>query len=276
MTVLGRRWSERDEREIDTYEARLPEYLCKYTGISGRRMAWFLDIVLRSRLFMPAYKRLNDPFDGAVSFDFAATEDEVRAYWTEFLEAEEQPLDLAMQAQIDDWVANRDDPVFQAKLAAGVLKMTEESAVACFGTDPDNLLLWSYYADSHEGVCLRFRTERFIVPGDAGCFPPMPVTYTEDLPKPSFYRASILERARSLLATKAALWAHEDEWRVINRRGEGAIQIDAAALDAVILGCRMKPEDKARVRDVVERRELQIPVLEAHRDAESFKILVQE
>jgi len=41
-----------------------------------------------------------------------------------------------------------------------IQKEKEYKGIACFTRDPENLLMWSQYADSHQGICIGFNLEK--------------------------------------------------------------------------------------------------------------------
>jgi hypothetical protein len=112
----------------------------------------------------------------------------------------------------------------------------------CLCEAPDNLVMWSHYADRHEGICFEFDTQ----------YEPFArainVRYERERPRPE-YNATIF--------TKQLDWGYEREWRVLRPSSKGgASGVDsfpAAALVSVILGCRMKKAPRSQVEEWTKR-----------------------
>jgi 2-phosphoglycerate kinase len=74
-------------------------------------------------------------------------------------------------------------------------------------------------------------------------------------------------------AVKAKVWCHEREWRIVRTAEAGLVPLDPEALDGVILGCKMKPEDRTRIVDALARRSPQIELLRADAAPREFKLV---
>ena len=259
-----------------SFRESLPPYLHRYAGIRGKRALWFEDLVLRSQLYFPSYTQLNDPFEGSIPYTFEAEEREVRAYW-EDVAAEEGLTGAAVRARVDQLVRETADPATRAEHIRRTADAVSKHGVVCFSEGDKDLLLWSYYADGHQGVCFRFHAAAlFSRLCWEGCTPPVPVRYAVDYPTLNFYRSSYFERVRALIATKADVWEPEHEWRIVRHIGSGPVEFDPDALDAVILGCRVSSDDRARVVDIISRRNPKVRILQAHRDEHRYRLVVTE
>ena len=273
MPVRARSWTEADQAKMSGFRERLPEHLYRYVGVRGRRLQRLEDIVVGSELYFPAYSTMNDPFEGAVPFDFAAEEREVREYWMDHLVETGQGHDPQALARVEEFVAHRDDPAYHARWKAEITDEAAGCGLSCFSETCTDIPMWAYSAEGHQGVCLCFRTALLFGPGWNGCFPPMPVTYEPDFPVVSFYRASEFDRGLALLATKSEAWRHEREWRIVRNTGAGAVRFDSSALDGIVLGCKMQPADQAAVQGILARRSPPIQRLTARRDDRAYRLL---
>jgi len=117
----------------------------------------------------------------------------------------------------------------------------QRSFVCCFSKNATNHLLWSHYADSHRGYCLRYKKEillRDIKPHLYG-----DVVYDDtsiDLISAVDDFANI---SSNIIFRKSSCWAYEDEVRLIhNDIAENEANVSKAevhteeAIDCVILG----------------------------------------
>lgn len=244
----------------------LLDHLYRYRSLRGEGFGRLYDVTVRSELFFSSYAKLNDPFDGGVWPTPEGTEQEKRAFWERRVRE-----GVATQAQVDHLITLSPDD--ERKLMRD--RIGEEVAtygVSCLSEIPDDLPMWAYYADSHMGICLRFRVPSLVGWDDSML---MPLTYLVDYPAFAFYRVSGFRRTQLLVAMKAKVWEHEREWRIVRHAGLGPVQFDPGALDGVILGCRVSPDDEARVKDLVARRKPKIELLRAVPAEREFKLNIQ-
>lgn len=149
--------------------------------------------------------------------------------------------------------------------------------VLCLSQEPDNILLWSHYANSHDGICLRFD-----VAGHRAAFPRLrPVNYQRlalDLEAPLQYLFDLFKRQPRLLLdlvalmadsnpeedyplrqlerwfyTKSRDWAYECEWRAMTTP-PGLARFPARALTGIIVGCVNTEANLALIRAAIRRK----------------------
>jgi hypothetical protein len=146
----------------------------------------------------------------------------------------ERELDPARAAEIEENVRN----AVSCKLAGiGIFSLSSK---------PDDLLMWSYYADGHRGICLQFALQESKL---FGC-EVTEVGYEEQYPRLSVYDKPTLDYVRRYLSTKAKAWGHEAEWRIIWQK-PGVNQFPPEYLTGVILGARISPEDRTEILRLV-------------------------
>lgn len=118
-------------------------------------------------------------------------------------------------------------------------KFLNERGVACFTEKPDNLLMWSHYADGGRGMCLAFSTaEKLFEKAQK-------VVYSDQIPTLSLDAllcSKQYEAITQLYRTKSSHWAYEEEWRVIHEQAGTSWHYEAASLLAVYFGPNV-PED---------------------------------
>lgn len=166
--------------------------------------------------------------------------------------------------------------------------------VFSLASSPDNILMWSHYADEHTGICIEFDTE-----SHPGAFPnSYAVEYCKDSPVIEKRFANILmnlqqkdpsadkqflariarrdleaewtdREIRTWFLTKSELWNYENEWRSIVP-GPGLKKIPAAAISGVILGCKTSQQSEAMVRDWIRRRRRKVKLYRASKQKGVF------
>jgi hypothetical protein len=129
--------------------------------------------------------------------------------------------------------------------------------------------MWSHYAAKHAGVCLEFsysRWEPFF--GRA-----QPVSYSEQRPIPSFLRDSADCQVESNLLTKAAYWAYEKEWRIVDHdHGFGVQILPKSLLTGLVFGCRTAQAHKEQVLSWLNHRSARVNVFEAHAHSTEYRL----
>lgn len=131
----------------------------------------------------------------------------------------------------------------------GFSQWMNESAVCCFSTIPNSLLMWSHYADHHRGVVFVFEQQVEHQP-----FFAFPVNYTEDRPPVDITRIGTdgVLAIRSAILTKAAAWSYEAEMRMIEYRlPPGVRRFPQRALRGVIFGARVSDDDRKFVSGLI-------------------------
>ena len=107
---------------------------------------------------------------------------------------------------------------------------------------PDNILMWSHYADNHKGICLlEFARNNPLI-----CHA-RPVRYRKEYPEWTPHAIMDGNTIEPVL-TKARDWCYEREFRIIASDLEGPtklyhgtfIKLPPSALTAIIIGCENK------------------------------------
>lgn len=180
----------------------------------------------------------------------------------------------------------------------------DRGRVACFSSDPANLLMWSHYADGLRGCCLGFDNEK-LVPETETTFladvqylknPPVIDTLvyavTEDLfhyaidhgyeeYEGETFRKQLNAMMRLALASKPEEWHYENERRLIvhtkpDDKGPYLHTYESPALHRIIVGERMDRGYRAALKETIGR--LGSPVLthEAMRSRTTYGLTIQD
>lgn len=93
-------------------------------------------------------------------------------------------------------------------------RMDKECFIFCMSENREHPLLWSHYADSHKGVCIRFDAKSFPFSGASR------VVYSDALPVLGWPFDNPGELAQAAILTKAKFWEYEAEFRLFSVRME--------------------------------------------------------
>lgn len=125
----------------------------------------------------------------------------------------------------------------------------------------DNILMWSHYAEQHQGVCLEFeRSEDNVLSNNNSTLPirysikkPL-ITLSEEVLGDEKLKKEI---KRSLVFTKSVDWSYEREWRVIQPQGNTLQNINSP-LKRIYFGVKTNEAHKKTIADIVSRRPIEL------------------
>jgi hypothetical protein len=242
-----------------------PLYLYKYRslrdgpGRDGTRTA-----LLEHAIYFPIYAQFNDPFDCNLDVSPFADKSTCAARLREINPAmsEAELAELVEREMSPERVAAID-----SSARAGRARTLEGVGILSLSAKPDNLLMWSYYADGHRGVCLQFR----LTGGKLFGCDLTQVSYQPEAPSFTVYDRIDEDWARRSLSTKALAWQHEQEWRIIWRI-PGMNDFPPEDLTGVILGAQISSKDRAQVLDWIRASSSAPLCYQARRKVASFAI----
>lgn len=232
-----------------------------------------LDVLNTKRVFCSRAQSFNDPFDGSISFevDLDPAEFIASAHRTH----QKQGHDWEGIKRILDTKISPDGTLMDStkdtihSTAQAYRESNENAGIFCFSEDPLSVLMWSHYANKHQGICMGFtRSETNDLGDDDAC---NPIVYSDVYPTPRFsqlYRedASLTE---DLLFTKARDWAYEKEWRMMSDKGDFHANIPGS-VSKVILGCRFADDRLDKFKELCSADK--IPLFRAHQVPRHFAL----
>lgn len=131
--------------------------------------------------------------------------------------------------------------------------------VVSLSTDPQNILMWSHYADFHRGFVVGFKIPLFGTHEqglDGGYnLVPFEVDYSQRRPEVHYGVDSPQAVLQKMVFTKSDHWHYENEQRVIeHQRGPGIHPYNRdSLLNSVIAGMNISKEDFQRLSEIVAR-----------------------
>lgn len=222
-----------------------PRYFYKFNTGSQQAMEGF---ILQSTAYLASPQQFNDPFDLRAHLELRGSfADQVqyvaRSMRRHQVGATNRPSDTTAQAA--------------ALLRSGQYLMSMQKAfdqaadafgVACFAaagessrqSGPRDILMWSHYAQEHQGICFQFHTRR-----SPGFFAQARrVSYAQDLVRINWAdRGGRGDKVHAALFQKAKVWAHENEFRLaLPERARTVEGFKEQALVGIVLGCRASAE----------------------------------
>lgn len=147
-----------------------------------------MDMIINERVYLSSASRFNDPFDSLPAYE------RIKHY-----------------GQEDKWLVAYKNIALHQK----ALELQKTIKVACFSEKIDSSIMWSHYADSHQGFCLEYKISDIIHEKTDIL---LPVLYSEERIfdgecELEEYR-EFMNRIRSVIY-KEEDWDYEKEWRFI-------------------------------------------------------------
>ena len=208
----------------------------------------------RRELYFSKPENFNDPYDCDPPFDITKADrsqknkkalfDKVRNY-----KIEKSETDGSTFGQLY-LTGGKPNPKFEREYIDSPkpikAQIKEKIGVTCFSQFADNLLLWSHYADKHQGFCIEFDVNTLLNNY------PRTKLYKVNYPKSNkLIRFSILEILNNpdllekILTRKSYLWQYEQEWRLFCRTGGNeAFGYNPKAITNIYFGNKMAYEHK--------------------------------
>ena len=216
-------------------------------------------LLVESHLYFARPRCFNDPLDCAVPPKFKTSQLAADAHWRKVARRNFPHIPKAEQPKVAGTLAGKSATrEGQEELARVIRAAVDRNGTACFATDPTNVLLWSYYAQGHAGIAVRFgfSSAQVLALGQmlraqgAQMFL-IDVQYQAEFPEVNWYTASTFNRLRAILGTKAIAWKHEGEWRIVLVNRTGYLKIPRRMIDGVVFGMRTDRETEKTIREWV-------------------------
>lgn len=208
----------------------LPKTLYRYRSFDT---TYWEDEIFKGKIYLAQATKLNDPMDCLIYFDGSLMPPNC-----EFI--------------------NRYKKIYNCTYEDIIYKLSDESNLrwifesfrsdvrtASFCENNQSLLMWSHYANVHNGFCIKYNTEKF-KPIMLGIL--YPIIYSSV--KPDVFnelRDCTENTIVKALVNKAMEWEYEKEWRAVNKADKQYEFFQLDAIEAIYLGARSKEEDKEKV-----------------------------
>lgn len=259
--------------------------LYRYQPYSGNYVQYVNDLIFNNKIYYSNPLLFNDPFDCKM-YGIRFSEESIERFMRERMNLKMQLVDIAMPpemrrpspeqktALLDATILkNRDKTIEECTQVIHDLHelVENEIGVLCLSSDPLNILMYSHYADSHQGVCLEFSLEKDNI------FNPEEVRYVKDFPSLEFGLSDEINHALAvaLISTKSIDWAYEKEYRSLRGGGAGVVEIPGNYLSGIIFGCAAKVETIQAVMDVVKESAKPIKLYRAVKSDSSFSLSLE-
>jgi hypothetical protein len=230
-------------------------------------------------LYFSNPSEFNDPYDSLVDFDFS----NVKEKDIEVFIANEVKNGILPSINGVKFLDSKNSwAEILAQIEVKIKKIRKQIAgntfrIACFSDDQKNILMWSHYASSHQGVCIGFET---VVKANSLCiatkeFPSLdpytivlqPMTYDKIRPKPyNMFKDPAIEAMINFSLAKHNQWAYEKERRATIVANlfptTGIVKVELESIKEIIFGANIDPAGLQCLQKLLEKR---IPPIEMYK-----------
>ncbi|HEX4194271.1 MAG TPA: DUF2971 domain-containing protein [Stellaceae bacterium] len=257
--------------------------------------------------------RLNDPFDMQFAFQLRINRSVAKAlareklwahYSGQFLDKPLNQVGVAVRLllkvvpglsrdEFEAEMAGADDESIDIiekniqRFSNEIVQQFENDKILCLSKTPDSILMWSYYAENHSGLVLRFND---VIPNNpftqarrVRYVEQMPSFFDDDMLSDELAGYSRMSAARfmdEIVWTKSVHWKHEDEWRIYAGAGRSAgpyedIPFGPGELDGVAFGLRTPKSVRDQVTSILEVRHARAAILQARPLPAAYGLVVE-
>lgn len=227
---------------VEGYFKNLYKYTTYETG---------LEIIKKQTLRFSKPSKFNDPldcYDGLIEVDESYFPILVRKKFPEASKEEQKEI---LNNVKQNYKINKD------KIRSLYTEERERILISCFSKSPEKLLMWSYYTNSHQGLCFQFFSkgqERF---KSFGKVLPLEVNY-RSLQEMIKYKDTDPHYLIDWVITKSEKWGDEEEvrWILMDVNLESAyvdIKFPERFLKKVIFGYNMGQKERQNIIDLVKQ-----------------------
>lgn len=255
--------------------------LFRYRG----NMENIVNEIENDHIYMAPLEKLNDPFDSScmMSFDEICQMTNSAMYfyngsyflhghsWSDELERyiktlSEDPISfIAFSKNVSDFVKGTGENISAQSICQmyyhhSFHKPTQKrilGKVACFSETWESIPMWSYYADSHKGVCIKY---------DFSLLDASDSRFEKIIPSlhKVWYSEQRFADAKDTFApfVKSLQWAHEQEWRLFREHEDNYLYIPC--ISEIYLGINFDFDNLQRVSEAIKKNGRDIKVFWIH------------
>ena len=229
---------------------RHPRFLHKYRSLdTASDLAHVGQIFLKNELWLAGIDSLDDPFDGALYFEDSVAEKMLADSLSRVVH---NHSGLTPEEVASEVAAIMGEPGFSLNDIFDAIsrQVLGSFGVCSFCASVRNPAVWAGYANSHQGICIRFD-----VANDLATFRCREVAYGDYHP-PAYVAGRVkFNDVYTPLAQKSSEWAGQREWRRVEADAAGTpLPFRPEALTAVVFGLRCSDAHQTYIVDLVERR----------------------
>ncbi len=269
-------------KAIKIKDDNMPELFYKYSKVNPNRLESFKN----DTLYFSPISTLNDPFE----CDTVLPRNQIeKSLYKEIIKKMEPMLMPGFKLPIDNIKTSEDlinkimsgliKPIEDRSGIEDLIKYTQQAIyqkeheipreiseisdeiyrVCCFSTIEDSILMWSHYADNHEGFCVGYNFRE--IKNDLTELM-LPVRYNDkplditNLFAPDLNRSLLI----NALTRKSKQWSYENEWRLIvlsKNKDNGQLE-KVPVPKKIFLGFKMCEDRKKEIIEIAKAKDMEV------------------
>lgn len=251
-----------------------PRFLYKYIPFdetNQESLSHTADLITHSKLWLSSPSDFNDPFDMSSYMDYTGTPTEKRERLKRMFKSAMPELKRKeIESRISDMMLDQDKLIETARSVRQ--KEIDRCGVCCFSKDPKNLLMWSHYANKHQGLVAQFELTKDL----ENLFPTLTVDYSDHYPKYRWVEDDDPSKMRGLLLKKFSDWEYEQERRlIVIGKARTSIRLLPSALTGIIFGCRTSDTAKQHIQTMLSNKPSNVRLFQAIKHEMDYKLMIQ-
>ena len=171
-------------------------------------------------------------------------------------------------------------------------RIYNNSSVFCLSRKGNFIPMFSYYADSHQGIAIQFNFEATEIPCGYSqekilspdrpygqiCIVYDDVDYADCFPELNYHRLQgSTQIIKNLLFTKHKDWCHEEEFRICRHNvPTGKVHFDRKFITAVVFGCKTTMVDMDLVKSWLQGWPTDVIFAKAAQATDKFELKIDE
>jgi hypothetical protein len=217
-------------------------------------------LAVEGKAYFSSPRDFNDPFDCLPHFPVPQTEEELERGKQHLINRmvkamPDMPPHLIRQ-KMGDALSDISRERLVETLNGSVTKTSSNMGVFCLSETIDSVLMWSHYSSNHSGVALRFD---FRIEPSAGIMPLFKVKYEWMRPWLGLFLSDdIAADIADALATKAAFWGYEQEWRALRvNAARTLVDFNPLVVTGVAFGATCASNAKREITSLLKGRPIE-------------------
>ena len=219
--------------------------LFKFYTVSQSKTQHLRDLFVDGKLYHALPRQFNDPFECKPNIRWPTSPDELSSLGEHIFKEARARGSTATEARQTVSIIMSEPKVSEGRVTNSIRKTFNEVRICSFTNCKKNLLLWSYYTNSHEGICVEFDAEKMPISSA------YKVNYSDEYPE-IIYPTPRDRRVLTPALTKSNVWKHESEFRTIftpeapnqpNNDGQSLL-LEGNEIKNIFFGAEMNDSEK--------------------------------
>jgi hypothetical protein len=228
-------------------------------------------MLTRNEIYLSSPADFNDPFDCRIPKNFYILDTDEKIW--EYCEKIERRLRPTLkkhninikQKKLEFFQRIKNYPELVQKEHEEEMISNQDNYYGIFslGTNWNNILMWSHYADYHKGFCVGFDEEE--LRNSAEFHKGGRVEYSNDFPKIDPRNEDFIEVSFKKTNTKAKKWKYENEYRMLfnyypkkAKKEDRIVTISDDCYSEIIVGLNFPEVDIPEIKEIANKKNITV------------------